>query len=63
MRKIKDNAIRKEINSVSLQICHEKVEIGVCGLFTIDYKLLFAILSSVVTHLILLVQIQENYLK
>jgi hypothetical protein len=60
MRKIKDNAIRKEvtkkyvqklannnkylkINSLNLQICHEKVEIGVCGLFTIDYKLLFAV--------------------
>ncbi|KAJ3665638.1 hypothetical protein Zmor_001127 [Zophobas morio] len=53
----------KRIYSLSLQMCHEKVAISVCGLFTIDYKLLFSMIASVATHLVLLLQIHQTYLK
>uniref|UniRef100_A0A3F2ZEQ1 Gustatory receptor n=1 Tax=Phlebotomus papatasi TaxID=29031 RepID=A0A3F2ZEQ1_PHLPP len=53
-----DDRLKESINRFSLQILQEKRPISVCGMFNVDNTLLYSMISSMTSYLILLVQFQ-----
>nr|XP_018899658.1 PREDICTED: putative gustatory receptor 28b [Bemisia tabaci] len=50
--------VKNELQLFSLQLIHEKVNFTACGFFPLDLSVLFNTISSVVTYLIILIQLQ-----
>ncbi|KAJ8931828.1 hypothetical protein NQ314_015224, partial [Rhamnusium bicolor] len=46
------------LNSVTLQIYHQKIEFSVFGAFQLDGNLIYSILGSLTTYLVILLQFE-----
>ncbi|XP_059621190.1 putative gustatory receptor 28b [Phlebotomus argentipes] len=53
-----DDRLKESISRFSLQILQEKRPISVCGMFNVDNTLLYSMISSMTSYLILLIQFQ-----
>ncbi|XP_037916151.1 gustatory receptor for bitter taste 66a-like isoform X3 [Hermetia illucens] len=48
------------INTFSMQLTLQQLDINACGLFTLDNQLCFAMISSIVSHLVVLIQFHKT---
>ncbi|XP_059621658.1 gustatory receptor for sugar taste 43a-like [Phlebotomus argentipes] len=53
-----DDRLKESISRFSLQILQERRPISVCGMFNVDNTLLYSMISSMTSYLILLIQFQ-----
>uniref|UniRef100_A0A240SXR0 Gustatory receptor n=1 Tax=Lutzomyia longipalpis TaxID=7200 RepID=A0A240SXR0_LUTLO len=53
-----DDRLKESISQFSIQILQEKRSISLCGLFNVDNTLLYSMISSMTSYLILLIQFQ-----
>jgi len=55
-----ENIVRDKLIIFSQQVFHRPVEFTACGLFSIDAALLFTIIGSMTTYLLIMLQFQEG---
>uniref|UniRef100_A0A7G3ACL4 Gustatory receptor n=1 Tax=Lutzomyia longipalpis TaxID=7200 RepID=A0A7G3ACL4_LUTLO len=53
-----DDRLKESISQFSIQILQEKRPISLCGMFNVDNTLLYSMISSMTSYLILLIQFQ-----
>ncbi|XP_022904943.2 putative gustatory receptor 28b [Onthophagus taurus] len=58
--KTADSKLHETIEMYSLQMYHNRLQFDVCGLFSLDYTLLYTIVASVTTHLVILIQFNSG---
>ncbi|XP_031333654.1 putative gustatory receptor 28b isoform X2 [Photinus pyralis] len=55
-----DDAIKEEVNFMSLQILHQNLHFTAAGFFTLDYTLIHSIVGAVTTYMIIIIQFDVN---
>ncbi|XP_037916149.1 gustatory receptor for bitter taste 66a-like isoform X1 [Hermetia illucens] len=55
-----DERLEETINTFSMQLTLQQLDINACGLFTLDNQLCFAMISSIVSHLVVLIQFHKT---
>ncbi|XP_053670814.1 gustatory receptor for bitter taste 66a-like [Anopheles nili] len=55
-----DSSVKVEriIESFTIELLHQDFEISNCGLYTVDYSLMFSMIATIMSYLIVLVQFQ-----
>ncbi|XP_018578981.1 putative gustatory receptor 28a [Anoplophora glabripennis] len=67
LHRIRNSSANEDLKSLidlhSLQMYHSKLSFSVCGLFPLDYSLLFSVVAGATTYLIILIQFNVDMVK
>ncbi|KAL0270705.1 UNVERIFIED_CONTAM: hypothetical protein PYX00_008015 [Menopon gallinae] len=55
-----DNKAKEEVEILSLQLLHRRLEFTACGFFKLDYSLLHGMGGAVVSYVLILIQLTQN---